>query len=168
MRCCTALLLIFFTTMETTILPLLIAFCGLFFGALFLFIGWYFWYDGRDLRSNGLTVTATILKKFQKADQGMRGLLQSYYAQCQFYDSSGEAHEVDVYMNSSLWYQVREGATTQLTYVPDELDEPMPGSRSNWEVRGVFGIGLMALGMLLILFLTIGGIQEWLRINTTL
>jgi hypothetical protein len=150
---------------TTTILPLLIAFVGLFFGGLSIFIGWYLWYDGRDLRSNGLTVTATILKKFRKDDQGAWGNLESYYAQCQFHDPSGQPKEVDVYMRSKLWYQVSEGATTQLTYVPDELDEPLPGSHFNWQVRGLAGIGLMAFGMLLILVLTFGGIQEWLSSN---
>ncbi|WP_338874851.1 hypothetical protein WBJ53_04445 [Spirosoma sp. SC4-14] len=148
-----------------TILPLLIAFGGLFFGALFFFVGWYLWYDGRDLRTSGLTVTATILKKFRKADQGAWGNLESYYAQCLFHDAAGQPREVDVYMHSRLWAQVTEGTTTQLTYVPDELDEPLPGSRSNWEVRGIVGVGLMAFAVLLILTLTIGGIQAWLSAN---
>lgn len=149
----------------TTILPLLIAFGGLLFGAVFMFIGWYLWYEGQDLRSSGLTVRATVLRKFRKADQGLWGNLESFYAQCQFRDITGQSREVDVYMGAKRWYQVSEGATTMVTYVPNEVDEPLPGSRFGWQLRGFIGISMMTLGMLLILILTVGGVQEWLASN---
>ncbi|GAB3889397.1 hypothetical protein [Spirosoma agri] len=152
--------------MQTiTILPLLIAFGALSVGMLCLLVGWYLWYESQDLRSGGLTVTATILKKFRKDDQGIGRSLESYYAQCQFYDPTGQAREVDVYMQLKRWLQMDEGTTTLLTYIPDERDEPLLGSRFNWQLRGMIGLGLMALGMCLILVLTVGGIQEWLTMN---
>jgi len=150
---------------NTTVLPLFIAFGGLFFGALFIFIGWYLWYESHELSSSGLTVTATVLRKFRKDDAGLWGNLENYYMQCRFLDSTGQSQEVDVYMRSKLWYQVNEGATTQLTYVPNELDEPQPGSRFGWQLRGIMGVGMMTLGTIMIALLTIGGIQEWLSAN---
>ncbi|GAB2559684.1 hypothetical protein [Spirosoma areae] len=154
--------------MTTPILSLLIAFGGLIIGAILIFIGWYLWYEGRDLRNSGLTVTAIVLKKFRKEDQCLLGRLENYYARCAFQDTTGLPHEVDVYMQSKLWYQVSEGNTTQLTYVPDELDETQPGSRFGWQVRGIAGILMMVFGTLTIAVISVGGFQEWLRATQTL
>ena len=156
------------TTATSSILPLLIAFGGLFIGALFTLIGWYLWYEGRDLRTSGLTVTAIVLKKFRREDQGLLGELENYYARCMFLDPAGLRHEVDVSMQSKRWFQLNEGATTRLTYVPEGLDETQPGSRFNWQLRGVLGIVMIAFGLLAIAVFTINGFQEWLSASQTI
>lgn len=151
------------TSTSSTFLPLLIAFGGLFLGAIFILIGWYLWYEGRELRTNGRTVTAIVKEKFRKVDQDLLGQLENYYIRCVFQDTTGLLQEVEVSLQSKRWYQVSEGKTTQLTYVPDDLDETLPGSRFGWQVRGVIGIALMALGVLSTAVISVGAFQEWLR-----
>lgn len=150
------------TSSSSTILPLLIAFGSLLIGTLFLFIGWYLWYEGRDLRNNGHTVTATVLGKFRKEDQGLLGQLENYYVRCAFQDMAGRLHEVEMSVQSKLWLQMREGNTTQLTYVPTDPDETQPGSLLDWRVRGVIGIVMMTFGALAVIFISVGAFQECL------
>lgn len=155
------------TSSSSTVLPLLIAFGGLIIGILFILIGWYLWYEGRDLRNNGHTVTATVLKKFRKEDQGLLGQLENYYIRCAFQDTTGLLREVEVHMQSKLWFQVREGNTTKLTYLPTDPDETQPGSHFDWKMRGVIGIIMMIFGVLAIAVISVGAFQEWLQVTQT-
>ena len=148
-------------------LPLLIAFGGLLIGTIFIFIGWYLWYDGRDLRSHGRTVTATVLKKFRKADQGLLGQLENYYVRCAFQDTTGLLHEVEVSLHSKLWFQVREGNTAKLTYLQTNPDETQFGSRFDWQVRGWVGMVMIVFGVLGIAVISFGAFQEWLQARQT-
>lgn len=153
------------TITLSAILPLLIAFSGLSFGALFIFIGWCLWFLGRDLSRNGITVTATVLEKFQKEDQRLPGRLAYRYVRYAFQDTSGRPHEVAISMQSKQWDQMSEGTITQLTYLPDDPDETQPGSRLRWQVRGVIGIILMACGVLSIGLTFVGSFLEFLRVT---
>ncbi|MFD2574249.1 hypothetical protein ACFSUS_26680 [Spirosoma soli] len=148
---------------SATILPLLVAFGGLFVGIVCILIGWYLWYEGRDIRSSGLTVTAIVLEKFRKEDQGLMGEMINYYVRCSFQDATGLAREVDVSMRSRRWFQLSEGATTRLTYVPEELDESQPGSHFVWQLRGFAGITMIVFGIVTIAVCTVSRLLEWLN-----
>ncbi|GAB3506319.1 hypothetical protein GCM10027341_39180 [Spirosoma knui] len=155
-------------TSSISIIPLLIAFGGFVISVFCTLVGWYLWYEGRDLRSSGLTVTATVLTKFRREDPGLLGELENYYARCMFLDAAGLPQEVDVSMQSRRWIQLSEGTTTRLTYVPEELDDTQPGSRRSWLLRSALGLAMMGGGLLAITVCVISGLQEWLTINQSI
>lgn len=148
---------------DSKTLPLLIACGGLFFGALFLYVGWRLWSNGRELRSHAISTSATITKKLRKAEDRSWGGLENYYLRCAFTDANGQAHETEVKVPSKLWRQVREGGTLTITYMPGRVETVQAGPRWGWQVRGVLGIGLMLLGMAALVMFPLGILREMLQ-----
>ncbi|HEX8235967.1 MAG TPA: hypothetical protein VF600_08420 [Abditibacteriaceae bacterium] len=144
-------------------LLLLIACGGLFFGALFLYIGWRLWSNGRELRSTGISTHATVQKKFRKAADRSWGGLENYYVRCAFQDANGQAHETEIKVPSKLWRQLREGGTLAITYLPGHVEMAQAGPRWGWQVRGVLGIGLMLLGLAALVVFPLGILREMLQ-----
>lgn len=142
------------------IFSLLIAVGSLLIGLAFIYLGQYLWKNGRNLRINGQTATATILRKFRQENQGALGQLENYYAWCSFHDAHGLPRKVEVKLQSKLWFQVSEGTTIQLTYIPNNLLETQFGSKLSWKIRGFLGLVIMGFGSLVILVITLDSIQE--------
>lgn len=132
-------------------LPLLLAVGGFFIGALFVGVGWFLWQNGRDLRTQGVTVRAVIRQKVRTPGLGNNAL------RCAF-----DAHEVDVAVPSKLWHQLREGRAVPLTHLPGRPETARYGSRLAWRVRGGIGLGMMALGGVVLVVFPVVGVQEWL------
>ncbi len=132
---------------------LLIAFGGVFFGTGFFFVGRYLWREGRELRREGVGVRATILQKINKGGWDGNGL------RCAFRDAAG-AHEVELTVSSKLWHQIRENGTVPLTLLPGQLETVRVGSPFGWKLRGVIGLGMMAVGVLAGFGFLIGGLWE--------
>jgi hypothetical protein len=141
----------------------LIAGGGLLFGCLFLFLGWRLWSNGRELRRSGVSVSATVQKKFRKAEDRSWGGLENYYVRCTFTDINGQAHETEVKVPSKLWRQLREGGTVEMTYLPGQIKAAQAGPRWGWQVRGVLGIGLMLLGLAALIMFPFGILREMLQ-----
>ena len=92
-------------------LLLVVALGGLFYGAIFLYVGWRLWREGRELRSAGVTANAKVLKKYRKSEDRSWGGLENYYVLCGFQDEAGIAREVEVKLPSKLWRWLHEGST---------------------------------------------------------
>ena len=148
---------------DSKTLHLLIAGGGLLFGVLFLFVGWRLWSNGRELRSAGISTTATVQMKFRKAEDRSWGGLENYYIRCTFTDTNGQAHESDVKVQSKLWRQLREGGTLAITYLPGRTEMAQAGPRWGWQVRGVLGIGVMLLGLAALIVFPLGILREMLQ-----
>ena len=124
---------------------------GIFFGALFLFIGWRLWREGRELRSAGVSTDATILKKFRKPEDGSWGGLENYYVRCAWQDAAGATHEIEVKVQSKLWRQLSEGGSVAITYLPGQVETARAGPRWGWKLRGAVGIVIMIFGVIAII-----------------
>lgn len=131
----------------------LIAFGGVFFGILFFFVGRYLWREGRQLRREGVGVRGTILQKINKGGWDSNAL------RCAFRDATG-THEVELTVSSKLYHQVRENGTVPLTLLPGRLQTVRVGSHFGWKLRGVIGLGMMAVGVLAGFGFLIGGLRE--------
>ena len=145
---------------HSPIFSLLIAVGSLLIGLAFIYTGQYLWKKGRNLRINGQTATATILRKFRQDNKDALGQLENYYAWCSFQDANGLPRKVEVKIQSKLWHQVSEGTTIQLTYIPNNLMETQFGSKLSWKVRGFIGLVIMGFGSLVIVVITLDSIQE--------
>ena len=90
--------------MNTAPTELLIAVAvgGLFFGALFIFVGWRLWNVGRELRRSGVTARTEVLQKLRKSEDRSRGGLGNYYVRCAWRDEAGVLREVEVKLPSKL------------------------------------------------------------------
>jgi hypothetical protein len=127
---------------------LLIALGGIAFGALFIAIGWYLWREGRELRRTGVTVTATVLKKFRQAEGATWGGLEDYHVRCTFTDpGTGKVQERDLKVQSKLWRQLREGGALPLTLIPTQPETVRPGPKLGWKIRGIAGFVMLAVGV---------------------
>lgn len=140
----------------------LIAAGGLFFGLLFIFLGWKLWSNGRELRSSGITVSATIKQKFRNAKDQSWGGLENYYLRCTFQDASGNAEEMEVKVPSKLWRQLREGQNFDITYLPGQIESAEAGPRWGWQVRGFIGVAMMLFGIVALTVIPLGILRELL------
>jgi len=144
-------------------LLLIVGLGGVFFGALFLFVGWRLWREGRELRSAGISTQAKILKKFRKSEDRSWGGLENYYVLCGFEDETGLAREVEIKVPSKGWRWLREGSTLPVTFVPGQIETARAGARWGWKLRGAIGIIVMLYGLAALVVFPLGAIIGWFQ-----
>ena len=121
---------------------LLLACVGIAVGTLFCLGGLYLWRGGRQMRNEGITVEATISKKFRKGSG-----LENYYAVFQFTDEQGKRQSIELKVHSRAWRSMDEGGTEQITYLPGRPETADYGPR--W--------GKQILGWVFLFFSFVGG-----------
>jgi hypothetical protein len=139
---------------------------GLAFGVLFIFIGLYLWRDGRELRKNGVTITATVQKKLRKADDKSWGGIENYYIQCSFADTNGATNQVEMKVQSKVWRQLDEGGIVKLTWLPGDTQSVKMGPLWGRKIRGIVGLVMVAFGGIAAIAFPIGGVVSYLRDKT--
>jgi hypothetical protein len=101
-------------------------------GCVFFAIVFYFWRSGRELRENGRTAGALVVKKFRKPGGG----IENFYIHASFKDEAGIAREAGIKVLSRAWRSLREGETTQITYLPGRPEAAAYGPRAGRLVIG--------------------------------
>src|SRR5688572_16738761 len=153
---------------ETKTLPLLIALGGLLIGTIFLLLGWWLRQDPNDLRQRGVTVKATILKKFRKAGDQSWGGLENYYLQCQFVEAEGKPRDVEIKVQSKAWRMLKEGGVVSLTWLPGNLASIRYGSKLSLQIKAGVGWTLVGLGIVALVIFPFNGIREFLKADKPL
>jgi hypothetical protein len=131
-----------------------LAFAPILIGALIAAGAAYFWTAGRELRANGVTTRATIVRK--KQGTSLRGDYNQFTVQ--FTDTAGNARTVEVTERQMRSEGIREGAVVAITYDPARPEQAEFGYRwakklQGWiaVIFGLFGGGMMVYGLGLVL-----------------
>src|SRR5438874_1539524 len=78
-------------------------------------IAFYFFREGRDLRSDGIEARALLVRKFRNPADAFLGI-EDRFVTAQFLDYQGAPHAVNIRVPSRKWFWLREGSTETILY----------------------------------------------------
>lgn len=131
---------------DSKAFPVLIGIGGVAFGILFLFLGRALWAGGRELRRQGTSTHADVVRKWRKADDASWGGMENCYIQCRYTNATGSLEEIELKVQSRAWRQISEGGRVWLSYIPGRPQSVVLGPFWAQKLRGLVGIVLMLAG----------------------
>jgi hypothetical protein len=136
---------------------------GLLLGVLFFGVGFYLWRDSQELRRRGVTVSALVLQKLQKAEERSADGLQAYFLRCGFPGANGETNEVELKVPPGQWHEVQENTPVTVSWLPGQPDSARLGSLWAPKLLGLAGAVMMCFGALAAIMIPAGGLVDIFR-----
>jgi hypothetical protein len=141
-------------------LPYLVAAGGLFFGALFIFLGTRLWKSSRELATTGITVKANITKKFRREEGATWGGLENTFILIRYTDVSGRERTGEVKVATKVWGQLKEGGTFGVSYLPAQPDKVYPHPVIAHKIRCWVAFALIGIGALALVIFPVAAFRE--------
>jgi hypothetical protein len=115
-------------------------------------IGWYFWREGRDLRSTGVDAQATLVRKFRKEGDTFLFGIENRFVTAAFTDGQGRPWTVDIRVPSRQWDWLREGSKASIIYMQSNPQRARVISRLGQKILGGFLLYMTVSSALMALF----------------
>jgi hypothetical protein len=141
-------------------LPYLIGTGGLLLGALFVFLGSRLWKSSRELATAGVSVEATVSKKFRREAGATWGGLENAFVLLAYTDASGQAHEAELKVATKIWRQLDEGGTFGVSYLPAQPERVFPHTVLAHKIRCGVAVALFGFGAVAVILFPIGALRE--------
>ena len=149
---------------DPKFLPYLIGAGGLFFGALFIFLGTRLWKSSRLLATTAVSVEASVVRKFRREEGATWGGLENAFVLLAYRDASGQPHESELKVATKIWHQLKEGGTFGISYLPAQPQTIFPHTVRAHKIRCGVAVVLMAVGAIAAVVFPVAAVRDiWSR-----